>query len=501
MPDPDVISVSTLDDVWSHLTGRLQVVAELLIAEAYDRPLALRLDTLPTGLPVPVAPVGKGCAARCGITPVADGSPGSSLDKSAREWVASLLQEKRYPASTAIVCGGTDLELSSFCYRLTLRLIGEYHHAGGLGLLPVRVNAADLALKLTERTDAVSPTLLDACVILIRERLRKHSALAANHDSGLEQLLRRADDDGTVLLIVDGWDSTEASKPLLDVLDNWNHRQRPLLLAARTPTAAGLFAKALRWYLPPVESVRTGRRKWVVAALVVLALVGGLVTLRARDTAPEPATAAAVTAEEPATVRYRGQIVVNIKRSIGGVKKYYSVNEAGVLPVRKDDQFYIECNVDPPAYVYLVWVDPDHDVTLVYPWNPEEKNPVRMHKESRTGDVRLPKEVDGAFTAPEAKPGVATVVLFARPTPLDVPDEEVKKWFRDMPNLPLPRDGEGGVVWFENYRETRDPGFLRTFKVVGADDPFAEWQGQLQKVLGPNASFQKAVSFARTGHK
>jgi hypothetical protein len=49
--------------------------------------------------------------------------------------------------------------------------------------------------------------------------------------------------------------------------------------------------------------------------------------------------------------------------------------------------------------------------------------------------------------------------------------------------------------------EVRDPDRPRTFGVVGSDDAFARWQGQLQKVLGDQAAFQTAASFARTGRK
>ena len=55
------------------------------------------------------------------------------------------------------------------------------------------------------------------------------------------------------------------------------------------------------------------------------------------------------------------------------------------------------------------------------------------------------------------------------------------------------------IRWFDNYVEARDADRLRTFGVVGSDDAFARWQGQLQKVLGGKAAFQTAVSFARTG--
>jgi hypothetical protein len=84
---------------------------------------------------------------------------------------------------------------------------------------------------------------------------------------------------------------------------------------------------------------------------------------------------------------------------------------------------------------------------------------------------------------------------------LDVPDEVVRKWFEELPDLPLPADGERAAVWFDDYVEVRDPDRPRTFGVVGSDDAFARWQGQLQKVLGDQAAFQTATSFARTGRK
>jgi hypothetical protein len=93
------------------------------------------------------------------------------------------------------------------------------------------------------------------------------------------------------------------------------------------------------------------------------------------------------------------------------------------------------------------------------------------------------------------------MVLFARPTPLDVPDEEVRRWFEDLPDLPLPPGGEQAVVWFDDYVEVRDPDRPRTFGEVGSDDAFARWQGQLQKTLSDKAAFQTAASFARTGGK
>jgi hypothetical protein len=185
-----------------------------------------------------------------------------------------------------------------------------------------------------------------------------------------------------------------------------------------------------------------------------------------------------------------------------GKTRLLRLNQPGALPLRKTDKFRIEGEVDPAAYLYVVWVDPGHDVTPVYPWDPKVGWGSRPAKEEPVGRVSLPPSAGNRYTAPDAQPGVATMVLFARPTPLDVPDEVVRGWLEGLPDLPLPAGGEQAAVWFDDYVEVvRDPDRPRTFGEVGSDDAFARWQGQLQQVLGGQAVFQTAVSFARTGRK
>jgi serine/threonine protein kinase len=246
----------------------------------------------------------------------------------------------------------------------------------------------------------------------------------------------------------------------------------------------------------------TGWRRWLVpiAAGVLLAGLGGwlLTHLGTRDVAvPGPAPK-----DPPSLVRYRGQVDVLIERADeDGKVRLLRLNEPRALPLRKTDKFRIEGRVDPPAYLYVVWVDPGHDVTPVYPWDPTTGWGSRPAEEKPVGRVSLPRTAGNRYTAPEAKVGVATMVLFARPTPLDAPDEVVRGWFENLPELPLPVGGEKAAVWFDDYVEVRDPDRLRTFVEVGADDAFARWQGHLQAALGSRAVFQTSVSFARTGRK
>jgi hypothetical protein len=263
---------------------------------------------------------------------------------------------------------------------------------------------------------------------------------------------------------------------------------------------------------PARRMTRRGRRAVLIAAgaVVLSAAAGGWLLTRPpghgvvqgpgpNGTSPRDPT---TDSPPPPPTGYRGKVNVLVERAdAGGAVRLLKLNEPGALPLRKTDKFRVEGRVDPPAYLYVVWVDPGHDVTPVFPWDPKVGWGSRPAKEERIGQVSLPPNAGNRYTAPDAKAGVATMVLFARPTPLDVPDEVVRKWFGGLPDLPLPAGGEQAAVWFDDYVEVRDPDRPRTFGEVGADDPFARWQGQLQKVLGGKAAFQTAVSFARTGRK
>jgi hypothetical protein len=223
-------------------------------------------------------------------------------------------------------------------------------------------------------------------------------------------------------------------------------------------------------------------------------------SIRPAEVAKEPALPKAAT--PPAN--YRGRVDVLVERSQDGQPRLLQLDRPGALPLTANDQFRIEGEVDPPAYLYLVWVDPDHDVTPVYPWNPaaERWQGTRPALEEPTGRVSLPPNEADRWTAQSAKPGIATMVLFARSTPLDATDEVLEGWFKELPELPLPHGGNGSAMWFDDYGVvSADPSRRRGFAIEPSNDPFERWQGQLQRSLGGRAQFETAVSFARTGRK
>ncbi|MBX9579172.1 MAG: protein kinase [Gemmataceae bacterium] len=268
--------------------------------------------------------------------------------------------------------------------------------------------------------------------------------------------------------------------------------------------------------VPDRPAVRRGRR-WVVPVVAAVAVLLGvgvwLGTRPGTRSAGEPVGdgGTGLPAGDPpapaAPPRYRGGVEVHVEREAGPGPHPINlrVGDPGTLPFRKTDKFRVDAAVDPPAYLYVVWVDPGRDVIPVYPWDPAADEKVqwrtRPAAEKPTGRVSLPPNPADRFLAASARPGVVTIVVLARPTPLGAgDDDEVRGWFAGLPDLPLPAGGEGAAVWFDDYREVTAPGRTRSgFTVVGSADPFARWQGELKRAVGDKAAFQTAVSFARAG--
>ncbi len=284
-------------------------------------------------------------------------------------------------------------------------------------------------------------------------------------------------------------------------------------LIAKDPSARPRSAREVADELAGLaeKPAGTGRPRWwriLVPAAAALLLLGVACWLFLASLGGQrPKEPESLAGSRPAIpVQYQGWVNIGVVRGEKGKELLLPLKEPGALPMRLGDRFRIDIEVNPPAYLYVVWVDPGKDVTPVYPWNPtldtpEEQWASRPAREEPIARLSLPRNASKHFTAPKAQPGVATMVVLARPAPLDVPDQMVRDWFESMPDLPLPPKGEHAAVWFRDYVEVNDPDRSRTFGEVGADDAFARWQGQMQKVIGGHATFETAVSFARTGRK
>src|SRR5262249_46612098 len=133
-----------------------------------------------------------------------------------------------------------------------------------------------------------------------------------------------------------------------------------------------------------------------------------------------------------------------------------------------------------------------------YPWRlnewgsrPADEKPVEEVGITWPGGQTL--KIDGVNA------GTETVLMLARPTKLELPDDQVQKWFAGL--RPVPFLGDNACVWFENFDVLRDdPDRRAPGKVEELDGPRG-LQAELRQRIGSAATFSRAVSFSRRGAK
>jgi hypothetical protein len=153
--------------------------------------------------------------------------------------------------------------------------------------------------------------------------------------------------------------------------------------------------------------------------------------------------------------------------------------------------------VDPPAYLYLFWIDEKGKAVPLYPWQIGKWN-------SRPKNEKPVAEVGVTWRKSVLKiegedAGTETVLMLARPTKLEIPDSEVKKWFTELD--PVPFLGDNARVWFENFDVLCDDPDRRELGNVEELDGPRSFQADLRQRIGSQAVFSRAVSFSRRGAK
>jgi hypothetical protein len=57
------------------------------------------------------------------------------------------------------------------------------------------------------------------------------------------------------------------------------------------------------------------------------------------------------------------------------------------LPLTTRDHFKVSVQVDPPAYLYVFWIEPDREATPLYPWAGARWDSRRGRRESSGGST------------------------------------------------------------------------------------------------------------------
>jgi hypothetical protein len=274
----------------------------------------------------------------------------------------------------------------------------------------------------------------------------------------------------------------------------------------RYPTAAAL-ADDLHCFLEgatvaadparPRSAMQRRRLRWGLAAGAagLLALAGLLATIFLSPAASDP-DAGSREAATAALPPLKGSIDVLISEEDNPDRQNLRLNDVGALPLRPEDRFYVEAKLNRPAYLYVLWIDTDGDVHPLYPWKPDDWKG-RPARERPVRRLRRPEALDDCYEVPKGTPGMETLVLLARETPLP-PGVDLEAELGKLPKQTA--QGRRATVWFENGEEVRDePAYRGRFDIKRRHDPVLLTQERIRTRLQRYFTYTRAVSFANRG--
>jgi hypothetical protein len=254
--------------------------------------------------------------------------------------------------------------------------------------------------------------------------------------------------------------------------------------AQRHPSAAAL-AKDLRHYLG-----RRRRLAMIAASLACLLLGWVLVSAFVRPGPAGDGSPAAL----PAALK--GSLDILIYDPADRRRQNLFLDDPGAMPLRPGDEFCIEAELNRPAYLYVLWIDTDGQVLPVYPWRPSHWED-RPAEERPVARLRRPEPLDEFYKVSKGTPGMETLVLLARETPLPR-DVDLRA---ELGELPRPAVQElRATAWFENGAPVRNRrGREGFFDVTRRQDPVLLTQQRIREKLKDPFSYMLAVSFANQG--
>jgi hypothetical protein len=253
------------------------------------------------------------------------------------------------------------------------------------------------------------------------------------------------------------------------------------------PTPAGL--RPLRQDRPVSVPAATGGKRrgtWLLAgAGVVLLSVVVLAVLLPRWLALAPEV-----------VPLKGSIDVQIYDEGNPRRQDLYLDDAGALPLRPGDQICIEAELNRPAYLYVLWIDTEGQVLPVYPWRPGHWES-RPEQERPVARLRRPEDLLEYYPVRQGAPGMETLVLLARPTPLP----RALDLRAELGELPRPVAQElRATAWFEDGLPVHNRrGRAGRFDVTRREDAVLATQQRLKERLGKHFTYMLAVSFANQG--
>ena len=201
----------------------------------------------------------------------------------------------------------------------------------------------------------------------------------------------------------------------------------------------------------------------------------------------------------PAQLELAGELIVRVWSPGQEGKKGLGVDEPAALPLLAGEFVHIEARLNRPAHAYLLWIDGQGEVSLLYPRDDGQFGSRPGGEEARES-VHSPNALDRGqrMTGPG---GLETALLLVRRTPL-APGSDLVGLIGRLPRAPFRDEREVALLDFAQRRpaaSTRsgqhrgiDPGQLGTI-----DDPILRLMERLR--TGSHFELIKAVRFAYRG--
>jgi hypothetical protein len=186
-----------------------------------------------------------------------------------------------------------------------------------------------------------------------------------------------------------------------------------------------------------------------------------------------------------------------------------ALTDPGAMPLKAEDLVRVEAKVNRPAHLYLFWIDADGMPQPLYPWKPGEWTEL-AEPEQAVKQVSLPQQGTHFWPIKKGHPGMETLLLLARETPLPA-SVNLREQLAGLPGTKIqdPRS----LAWFDDWMPVQaggskagGPGAVSAspdrgpqFVDVEVKDALLQTQALLKERLALHFSTMRAVSFANRG--
>ena len=248
-----------------------------------------------------------------------------------------------------------------------------------------------------------------------------------------------------------------------------------------------------------------------IAALVVALIVAGVAVVFVTRNGGDALGVVSNTKEQPKNDESRnhekptrtpvdtspldGTIEVRVWNPNDERRKGLSLREPAARPLKTNDGVRVDMRLNRPAFVYILWVDSTGSVLPLYPWKPGDWDS-RPANESPVERVSLPSTVDEAWPL-EGEPGMETLMLLARNTPLPV-HVRLENLLGHLQHQPAQQPA-ALVEFINGHVVTIEPNSFRGPRVFDArqiDDPLLANQRLIKKHLQEHFTYMRSMSFA-----